>query len=815
MRAMLSNYLKIAWRNITGNPLFSAINVIGLAIGLACCIIITLFVRYELSYDKHWNDADQIYRVTRDFYSNDLRLANIAPPIGPLLQEDFPEIESVVRLLAPGQVSLTRDDQTFREELLAIADPGVFDFFALTFVEGDPATALANPTDLVITRRAAERYFGSEDPIGKNLKLMGQMDVTVTAIIEDLPANTHMEFEMLGSMAAVPMMMGPGEMESWGSNNYYTYIRLPDGYNPDDLESRFDDFLIKHRGEDAPNGTGLNLQKLTEIHLTSDRDSEWKTNGSISSVYTFSAVALFVLIIACINFMNLTTARSTQRAREVGIRKVVGATRGQLITQFLGESILLTALSMLLAVALVEMLMPSFAAFVEKPIIFSAGQPAVIATLLGGIIGVGLLAGSYPAFYLSRFRPAEVLKGSASSAGSAMLRKVLVVFQFATSIALLIATGVVMAQMQYARNMDMGYDRSRNIVSSLPYFADFWKTYEPMKAELEAHPDILSAVYSSRVPGMQNLDGSGYVAEHEQMTMDNVLGISDIKVDYQWFDHYDVEFLAGRPFRESERRIELPSEENPVTKAVAILNESAARRFGWTPEEAIGRIIRQPMSRELDTFVEREIVGVIPDIHFSSLRDEMKATVYAEPNENYGRRISVKLAAGDHRDAIAHFEKVWKQILPAEPVFWEFLDDRFDALYRSEARQATMFGLFSTFAIFVATLGLFGLASFTTERRTKEIGIRKVMGASVRDIVMLLTSDFTKLVVLANVIAWPTAYYFMNEWLNRFVYKAPFASWAWLFVASAIAALAVAWLTIAIQASRAATSRPVLALRYE
>jgi putative ABC transport system permease protein len=372
-----------------------------------------------------------------------------------------------------------------------------------------------------------------------------------------------------------------------------------------------------------------------------------------------------------------------------------------------------------------------------------------------------------------------------------------------------------MAQMQYARNMDMGYDKSRNIVSSLPYFADFWKTYEPMKAELEAHPDILSAVYSSRVPGMQNLDGTGYVAEHEQMTMDNVLGISDIKVDYQWFDHYDVEFLAGRPFRESERRIEMPSAEKPVTKGVAILNESAARRFGWTPEEAVGRIIRQPTSRELDTFVEREIVGVIPDIHFSSLRDEMKATVYAEPDENYGRRISVKLAAGDHRDAIAHFEKVWKQILPAEPVFWEFLDDRFDALYRSEARQATMFGLFSTLAIFVATLGLFGLASFTTERRTKEIGIRKVMGASVKDIVLLLTSDFTKLVLLANVIAWPTAYYFMSEWLNRFVYKAPFASWAWLFVASAVAALAVAWLTIALQASRAATSRPVLALRYE
>jgi putative ABC transport system permease protein len=305
------------------------------------------------------------------------------------------------------------------------------------------------------------------------------------------------------------------------------------------------------------------------------------------------------------------------------------------------------------------------------------------------------------------------------------------------------------------------------------------------------------------------------VAEGVQISMDTVQALSDIKVDYQWFDHYDVDFLAGRAFRQNEMHIEQPTEENPVVKGAAILNESAARRFGWTPEEAVGKVIRQPMSRELNLFIDREIVGVIPDIHFSSLHDEMKATVYAEPNPNYSRRISVKLAPGDHRAAIEHFESVWKKLVPGEPVFWEFLDDRFDALYRSEERQAQMFGVFSAFAIFVATLGLFGLASFTTERRTKEIGIRKVMGASVKDIVVLLTTDFTKLVLLANLIAWPLAYLFMKDWLNRFVYQAPFAEWAWLFVASALAALVVAWLTIALQASRAASARPVLALRYE
>ena len=812
---MLSNYLKIAWRNIVGSPLFSAINIIGLAIGLACCIIITLFVRYELSYDRHWDNADRVYRVTRDFFGNNLRLAAVAPPIAPLLKQDFADIEDAVRIMPTGDVTLTRGELQIREGSLAIADPNVFEFFNLEFVDGDPATALARPTNIVMTERAVERYFGAEDPIGQTINLMGQAEVTVTAIIRDLPDNTHFAFEILGSMAAIPMIMGPEELESWGSNNYYTYVRLPAGYDPATLESQFNDFLVRHWSENAESSSALGLQQLTDIHLTSNRDGEWRANGSIAVVYTFSAVALVVLLIACINFMNLTTARSTQRAKEVGIRKVIGADRQQLISQFMGESIMLTAIAMLLAVALVEVALPVFAAFLEKPLTFSAAEPATLGLLIAGTVLVGAFAGSYPALYLSGFRPAEVLKGSVSGSGSTLLRKTLVVFQFATSIALLIATGVVMAQMAYARNVDLGFDKSRNLVTSLPYFVDLWELYEPMKAELEAHPDITSVVYSSRVPSMQNNDGSGYIAEGEQIAMENFFAISDIKVDDGWFDHYDVEFLAGRPFRRNELRHEAPSDENPVARSYAVLNESAARRFGWAPDEAVGKVIREPESRELDKFTDYEIVGVIPDNHFSSLHLEMKSTVYSVPDSNYGRNLSIKIAPGNPDAAIAHFEETWEKLVPGEPSQWQFLDDRFDALYRSEQRQAQMFGVFSAFAIFVATLGLFGLASFTTERRTKEIGIRKVMGASVKDIVLLLTTDFTRLVLVANVIAWPVAYYFMNGWLGRFAYRAPFTDWAWTFIVAALAALAVAWLTIALQASRAATARPVLALRYE
>jgi len=812
---MLRSYLKIAWRNLVGNPLFSAINIVGLAIGLACCIIITLFVRYEMSYDKHWDDADRIYRVTRDFFGNDLKLAAVAPPIAPLMKQDFAEVEDITRILSTGDVTLTRGEMRVRERQMVLADPNVFEFFNLEFVSGDPDSALSGPLDIVLTERAVERYFGDEDPIGQTLNLMDQADVTVRAIIKDLPDNTHMEFELLGSIAAIPLMMGPDELESWGSNNYYTYVRLPEGYDPANLEAQFNDFLVRHWNKDAESSSALGLQLLPDIHLTSNRDGEWRTNGSIGVVYTFSAVAIFVLLIACINFMNLTTARSTQRAREVGVRKVVGATRQQLITQFMGESIMLTAIAMLLAVAMVEIVLPTFAAFLEKPLAFSLAEPTAFGLLLISILIVGTFAGSYPALYLSKFKPVEVLKGPASGSGSSLLRKSLVVVQFATSIALLIATGVVMAQMKYAQNVDLGYDKSRNLVARLPFFAEFWELYEPMKAELEAHPDILSAVYSSRVPSMQNNDGNGYIPEGEQIAMENFQAMAVIKTDYQWFDHYDIDFLAGRPFRQNEMRVEAVSEENPVVRSVVILNESAARRFGWTPEEAIGKVLREPQRRELDQFVDSEVVGVIPDIHFSSLHLEMKATAYGPPDPNYGRAISVKIAPGNPDAAIRHFEETWKKMVPNEPVFWEFLDDRFDALYRSEQRQAKMFGVFSAFAIFVATLGLFGLASFTTERRTKEIGIRKVMGASVKDIVWLLTSDFTKLVVLANIIAWPVAYFFMSDWLNRFAYKAPFGDWAWLFVASAVAALAVAWLTIALQAGRAATARPVLALRYE
>ena len=811
---MWANYAKVAWRILTGNLLFSAINIFGLTVGLACCAVITLFVRYELSFDQHYPDADRIVRVTRDFFSNNLRLAAVAPPIAPLIAQDFDDVEDAVRVLRASGLSFTREDRTTLEDSAVFADPALFEFFDLTLISGNLDGALEVPTNLVMTERAASRYFGPEDPIGQTLSLMGQADLKVVAVIEDLPDNTHMAFEMIGSMTLIPAFMGANELESWGSNNYYTYLRLREGTDYRDLEGQLPAFMEKHYDPDATSSTRLELQPIADIHLHSDRDSEWRANGSIAIVYTFTAIAIVVLLIACINFMNLTTARSTQRAREVGVRKVVGARRSELVGQFLGESVFLTLIAMLVAVVLVETGLPLVSGFLEKPLALDLSDPSVLGVILGATIFVGLFAGSYPAFFLSSFQPAEVLKGTSSAGGSVRLRQGLVVLQFTMSIGLLIATGVVVVQMDYARTTDLGLDRSRNLVTPLPFFQPIDATYKPMRTALESSPGVMSVTYSSRVPGMQNLDGSGYIPAGAPLVMDNVHGISDIKVDYNWFDHYGVEVIAGRAFLENEMLVTMPSDDEPVTQAAVMLNESAVERFGWTPIEAIGQVVRDLQNRELTQFIDRTVVGVVEDFHFSSLHDEIKATVYAEPNPGYGRWMSIK-TTGDPRLAVEALEAVWAEIVPNEPVRWEFLEDRFDALYRAEERQAQVFAIFAFLAMLIATFGLYGLAAFSTERRTKEIGIRKVMGASVADIVLLLTKDFSRLVAIAMVVAWPIAYLLMQDWLTRFVYQAPWTAWAWLFVAAGLAAFVLSWLTIGVHATRAARARPIGALRYE
>lgn len=812
---MLKNYLIIALRNLLSNKLFSGINIMGLAIGLASCILILLFVQHELNFDTQFKDGERIVRVTRHFTTSNLHLATVAPPIGPLLQQDFNEIEDMTRIQT-ANLPMSRGETRFNDSGFGFADPNVFEFFGFKLLRGDPDAVLTEPFSLVLTESAADRFFGDDDPMGESLTLMGQVDLKVTGIMEDLPENTHMEFAMLGSIASF-FAMFPEMAESWGSNNYYTYLRLPAESDMQRLQGKLPDFLIRHLGEDATEWNELVLQHLRDIHLQSNLDQEMKVNGSLTTVYVFAAIALVILVIACINFMNLTTARSTQRAKEVGMRKVVGASRSELIVQFLGESILITALAMLIALAMVEIALPWFASFVEKELQFAyLDHPELLALIAAGTAVVGIFAGAYPAFFLSAFRPASVLKGAAvQGVGTALVRRVLVVLQFGISITLIIATIVVLSQLRYAHGKDLGYDREQNILLTLPFQIDgsTFAFYPPMRDQLLDSADVVSVTLASRMPTGQLLDGRAYERFGESDVVESSAPMRDVWVGFDFFEHFGIQFASGRSFNEAlgDAYLQEPTEENPVSRGQVVINELAASRLGFeSPQAAVGQIIVD--SQENNQRIDFEVVGVVRDFNFSSLHDNIRPTVF-RLDSRYGDQIAVKIAPGSLPEVLDHIDRAWSSVIPDQAVNRQFLDDRFDALYRTEERQAQVFGIFAALAILVAALGLFGLSSFTTERRTKEIGVRKVMGASVADIILLLTGEFSRLVMVANLLAWPVAWYLMSRWLERFAYAVEL-NMLW-FVFAAIAALIVASLTVAGQAGKTALSRPAMSLRYE
>jgi len=821
---MFRNYLTIAIRNLISHKLYSAINILGLAIGLACVILIALFVRYETSYDKHWSKADQIYRIVRTFKagngSPDLYLATNAPQTGPLIKADFPELEQVIRIWGY-RLLVGRDDVSFYETGIKFTDPEVFEVFDIPLLQGDPATALSEPFSIVLDQASARKYFGEEDPMGKSLLLENQMPLKVTGIMQDLPNNTHLRLDMLASLSSMAVAFGDGFLENWGSNNFHTYVLTPQGYDIADLETQIPDFLVRHIDEDANDWTAFPIQKLTDIHLTSNRDNEQQANGSITTVYTFSAIAFFILLIACFNFMNLSTARSAQRAREVGMRKVMGADREQLIGQFLGESVLLGLLAMVLAVAMVEVSLPWFNAFIGLELVFDyLDKPGVLASLLGLAVLVGFFAGSYPAFYLSAFRPATVLKGDLTRGiRGALFRKILVVAQFAISIALVIATGIVFAQMRYASNLDLGLDKEQIVVLRGAPSTGFEPSYSTMKQALLTHPGIVSITGANLMPSDQNTNSNMVRAEGYDP---DGRGMPYLNVDFGFFETFGIDVIAGRSFS-VERGTDLwkpATEENPKTSAGFMLNKLAAKQLGWTPEEALGKWFEVAEEHDYIQSVRGPIIGVVDDIYFSSIREAVKPVYYrvmnsADPETqfpNFGK-MAIKFRTGSVDEVLEFIDSTWASNLPAVPINRSFVDDNFAALYKSEQQQGQLFTVFALLAIFIACLGLYGLAAFTTEQRTKEIGIRKVMGGSVKDIVLLLTRDFSKLVLLSNVLAWPIAWYLMNRWLETFAYRIDLSLLPFIF--AGLSALVIAWATVGGLATRAAWSQPALALRYE
>ena len=809
---MIRNYLKIAFRNLTKYKFISFINLFGLTLGLICCLLIFIFILHELSYDKYHPNADRVYRVTRRFSNPEtgalsLHLSTVAPPFGPLLQNDFKEIENMTRLLQNGTTAIRYNDKMLNEPDVYFADDKFFDFFKADVLQGNPQKALAAPYSVMMTDETAKKYFGNEDPMNKVIRVNfgSYFDFKVTGIYKPLSSNTHFHPDMMLSFNTLKdtLIYGAENLRTnWGNNSFFTYLRLPEGYDPKKLEVQFPAFLNRHMNEGGPikpsQWTSLSLQKLTDIHLTSHTDYEAEENGDIKRVYIFSAIALFILLIACINYMNLSTARSTLRAREIGIRKTVGAQRKEIMAQFLSESVLVSWIAMLLAFAFSWLLIPWLNDISGQQLSISVLMEwYIILPILLVPFVVGILSGLYPALFMSSFQPVKVLKGFLrTGGGNISFRKVLVTLQFAISIILIICTAIVFSQMKYMQNKSLGFDKEQII--TLPYVTELNDKYDAFRTELLASSSIKNAGRSSRIPTGRLLDAMG----SKMMRGDSLAPVNaDIKyvaADQDFISTYGVKVLAGRGF----------SREFGSDTSAFLINEASVTVLGLkSNEDAIGKDFGYGGRTG-------KIIGVFNDFHFESMHQKIVPLVLLVPrNANNFGRISIKVAGANAAAALAHIEKTWKNFLPETPYQYTFLDENFARLYKAEERQKTLFTTFACIAIFIACLGLFGLSAFTISQRIKEIGIRKVLGASVSTIVTLLSKDFLKLVIISAIIAFPIAWFAMSKWLQDFAYRIDMP-W-WVFLAAGIIAALIALLTISFQAIKAAIANPVKSLRTE
>jgi len=800
---MFNNYLKIAFRNVKKHKAYAFINIAGLAIGMACCILIISFIATELSFDQFHENKDNIYRLGIDasLGGNQFRMPISTAPAAPALIQDYPEVLDAVRISPMGNVSIKDKDLEFFEENIALVDNSFFNVFTFQMIKGDPRTALETAYSMVMTEDAAKKYFGDEEPIGKILKVDNRNDYTVTGVVKNPPKNSHFIFDILCSFESLYAQRGEA-MEVWLSFSYYTYILLQENVDPKELENKFPALVETHMGPMLKAIGGrieFFLQPLTQIHLHSHMENEMSANSDIAYIYIFAAIALFILIIACINFMNLSTARSALRAREVGIRKVIGAERKELIWQFLGESLIYSLFSMLVAIGLAHLVLPLFSSLSGRDLsIDYFGMPWLIPSLIGMILFVGLAAGSYPALFLSSFQPVKVLKGRLKAgAANSRFRSIMVVGQFVISIGLIISTGVVLNQLRYMKNKNLGFDKE-NILVVRTSDGPARESIESIKQEFKKIPGVLNAGLASQVPGSE-ANISPFVPEGFSTTEAQLM--KGIDIDQDFIPTMGIGVIQGRNFS---------SEFGTDASDAILINESAARKFGWA--DPIGKKIEDFSGENIEDRTASTVVGVIKDIHMSSLHS-LIMPLYVNNESDDWDNIVVRISPNNVGGTIDNLRAKWGELYPNQSFDYSFLDDSLATMYESEGRLSQIFSSFTLFAIFIACLGLFGMASFTAEQRTKEIGIRKVMGASVSGIVVLLAKNFLKLVLIANIIAWPIAYLAMKEWTKGFSYQARIG--VEMFLITAVLAAVIAILTVSFQSIKAALSHPINAIKYE
>lgn len=808
---MYKNYLKIAFRNLWKSKGFSTINIIGLAIGLATCLLIMLFVLDELSFDRYNKKADRIYRVDGDikFAGNHFILAVAPDPMGPTLKKDFPQIEQYVRFRSNGGFLVKKGNENVQEDKVVYADSTLFDVFTLPMLDGDPVTALQQPNTVVITETVARKYFNTTQAAGKTFVINNKKNYTITGVIKDIPSQSHFNFDFFVSMASLK----ESRNNNWISTNFNTYVLLKEGADPKKLDAQFDGLVEKYMAPQFMATMSINLEELkksgsyekhfltplTSIHLHSNKVAELGANSSIQYVYIFSAIAFFILLIACVNFMNLSTARSANRAREVGVRKVLGSLKSNLVKQFLTESILISSIALVLALALTFIMLPYFNQLAAKDIRLNLlANPWLLPTLLLLVLITGLLAGSYPAFYLSAFKPIQVIKGKlAAGFKTNWLRSGLVVFQFSISIILIVATIVIYKQLNFIQSYKPGFDREQVLVIH---------NSTPLGSKARSFRDEVT-----KLPGVDNATLTGYLPTDGwrnenpvfiDPTLDQKRAVSmqTWDVDEQYIPTLGMELVTGRNF----------SKDFPTDSTGIIINEAALRLLGFT--DPIGKMLYYlPDLNKKDKIAKLHIVGVIKDFNFNTMRQQV-APLALLRNDNNGN-TALRLSSTNMHQLVAQIERTYKSMAPGQPFTYSFMDEDFNNLYRTEQRMGVIAISFSALAILIACLGLFGLAAYAAEQRTKEIGIRKVLGATVSNITTMLSKDFLKLVIVAAVIAFPVAWWFMHSWLQDFAYRTTI-SW-WVFIMAGVTAALIAVITVSFQTIKAALSNPVKSLRAE
>jgi len=808
---MFKNYFKIVLRNAKKHPMYVLINLIGLAIGMAVSIVILLYVQFELSYDKYHPDADRIYRISRAWTNPDgaesLHLGHLAPPFGPLIQSDFPEEVDVSARFFSFDALIKSGSNAMVEERFFFADSESFDLFSWKIIEGEGQKALTEGDGIILTESTAKRYFGSESAIGKELQaeLAGQeFTFQVRGVMEDMPENSHFHVDFLASMVPVVQFYGGLEafMSNFGSNNFSTFIKLAEGVDGKAFEAKLPAMIDRHMGENqagipASKGTFLKLWPISDVHLHSNLASEIEPNGNIDYVLVYLAVALFILMIACINFMNLSTARSSLRSMEVGLRKVMGADRSILIRQFMGESFIMTLFSMILALILVYLFLPTFSDFTDKTLSLNFFEnPEYLLGIFGLIAFVGLISGSYPALFLSGFIPAKVLKGAFKAGkGHENFRAILVIGQFSISVILIVAVLVVVRQLEYMQSKDLGFQKEDIVL--LPTSGRINDNFLIFKDRLENHEGIQSVTISTRVPSGRLLDSQGATAEvNGDLTQLNIR-IADIQVGHNFLETFGIPMAAGRDFD-----FNLASDS---TEAF-ILNETAVREVGWSsPQEAIGKQFLYGNRRGF-------VTGVMKDFHFESLHQPIVPIVFYIP-ANQMNLVSVKIDPAQRTQVLEFLKGEWAEMRTDYPFEPTFVDEGFDRQYEAESKVRTVFTFFSVLAILISILGLLGLVTFATAQRTREIGIRKVMGAETGNILVLLGKDFLKLVAIGFLIAIPISWFGMSSWLEDFAYKTGI-SWTTFLWAGLIAGIIAAF-TVTSQTLKAAWADPVKSIKNE